>query len=167
MIIIVLIVVCVIASFCYWLYDGHFFEDLFWVLASGVCGLFVGFIVMMCAQSCFFNSEFDEELIETVELVALEDNFGLEGSAFLFSTQIDGELNYTYLYNSSRGLTTATVDANDSYLRYDTESPRVEVYEEHHPNGLLDWLFWPGGTFYVIYVPEGSIVTNSYNIDLK
>lgn len=122
---------------------------------------------MLCAQPCFFDTKYDEQLVDTIELVTLEDNFGVQGSAYLFSTQIDNELKYTYLYESTRGLTTGTIDADDAYLRDNAENPRIEIYEEHHPNVILDWLFWPGGTFYVIYVPEGSIMTNSYNVDLK
>ncbi len=167
MIIVVFVVIGLILGIAFWISEGHCFEDCIYVLMTGACGLLIGFIVMFCAQPFFFNSTFKEELVETVDLVALEDNFGLEGSAFLFSAQIDNELNYTYLYNSSRGLTTNTINADDSYLRYDATTPRIEKYKEHHPNNLLDWLFWPGGTFYIIYVPEGSIVTNSYNIDLK
>lgn len=167
MIIVICAVIAVIFGLWYWFSEGHCFEDLIFVLLGGVVGFLVGLLIMLCAQPLFFNAQYDEQLVETVELITLEDNFGVQGSAYLFSTQIDSELKYTYLYNSARGLTTGTIDANDAYLRYDAKSPHIEIYEEHHCNAILDWLFCPGGTFYVIYVPEGSIVTNSYNIDLK
>lgn len=167
MIIIVCIVISIVLGLWYWFSEGHYAEDLIYILLYGSTGLLVGFLIMLCAQPLFFNTQYDEQLVETIELTALEDNFGVQGSAYLFSTQIDSELKYTYLYKSTRGLTTGTIDADDAYLRDDAKSPRIEIYKEHHPNVILDWLFWPGDTFYVIYVPEGSIVTNSYNIDLK
>ena len=167
MIIVICVVIAVVIGLYFWFSKGYYFEDFIYVPFSGVLGLLVGFLIMLLAPPCFFNTQFDEQLVETIELVTLEDNFGVQGSAYLFSTQIDNELKYTYLYESTRGLTTGTIDADDAYLRDNTENPRIEVYEEHHPNVILDWLFWPGSTFYVIYVPEGSIVTNSYNVDLK
>lgn len=167
MIIVVCAVIAVIFGLWYWVSEGHYFEDLIWVLLCGVAGLLIGFVILLCAQPLFFDAQYDEQLVETVDLIALEDNFGVQGSAYLCSTQIDSELKYTYLYKSTRGLTTGTIDADDAYLRYDAQFPHIEIYEEHHSNAILDWLFCSGGTFYVIYVPEGSIVTNSYNVDLK
>lgn len=167
MIIVICVGIAVAIGLWFWFLEGHYFEDFIYVLFGSVAGLLVGFLIMLCAQPCFFDTKYDEQLVDTIELVTLEDNFGVQGSAYLFSTQIDNELKYTYLYESTRGLTTGTIDADDAYLRDNAENPRIEIYEEHHPNVILDWLFWPGGTFYVIYVPEGSIVTNSYNVDLK
>ena len=167
MIIVVCTVIAIAIGLWFWFLEGHYFEDFIYVLFGSVAGLLAGFLIILCAQPCFFDTKYDEQLVETIELVTLEDNFGVQGSAYLFSTQIDNELKYTYLYESTRGLTTGTIDADDAYLRDNAENPRIEIYEEHHPNVILDWLFWPGGTFYVIYVPEGSIVTNSYNVDLK
>lgn len=167
MIIVIFVGIAVAIGLCFWFLEGHCFEDLIYVFFGGVVGLLIGFLVLLCTQFCFSDTKYDEQLVETIELVTLEDNFGVQGSAYLFSTQIDNELKYTYLYESARGLTTGTIDADDAYLRDDTGNPRIEIYEEHHSNAILDWLFCPGGTFYVIYVPEGSIVTNSYNVDLK
>ena len=167
MIVAVCAIIGLVIGLVCWIYEGHYFEDFFYVLALGAVGLILGFVILLCAQPCFFNADFDSDLTETTDLVSLADNYGFEGSAFIFSSCVNSELQYTYLYESERGLTTKTIDADDTYLRYTNDIPIIEEYEERHLNWLINWLFIPGGTYYIIYIPEGSIVTNQYSIDLQ
>ena len=167
MIIAVCAIVGLVIGLVYWIYKGHYFEDFLYVLAIGAIGLILGATIFLFSQFCFSTTDFDSDLIETTNLVSLTDNYGFEGSAFIFSSCVNSELQYTYLYKSERGLTTKTVDADDTYLRYTNNTPVIEKYAEKHPNWLINWLFVPGGTYYIIYIPEGSVVTNQYSIDLQ
>ena len=167
MIIVVCVLVSLIIGLIIWIREGCYFDDFCHVLLMGAIGLTLGLVVLLCAQLYFFNTEFDGDLTETTNLVSLADNYGVKGSAFVFSGYVNSELQYTYLYESEHGLTTKTIDADNVYLRYTNDAPIIEKYKERHPNWLINWLFIPGGTYYIIYVPEGSVITNQYSVDLQ
>ena len=167
MIAVICVLVSLIIGLTIWIREGHYFDDFGYVICGMIAGLVLGFVVLLCAQLCFFNTDFDSDLVETTNLVSLADNYGFEGSAFIFSSCVNSELQYTYLYESERGLTTKTIGADNTYLRYTNDAPIIEKYKERHPNWLINWLFIPGGTYYIIYVPEGSVITNQYSVDLQ
>lgn len=168
MIVAVCAIVGLIAGFIVWADENWYSGGYESLLCLAAIGAFIGFIILLCVYLCFFiDADFDGDLIETTNLVSLADNYGFEGSAFIFSSCVDSKLQYTYLYESERGLTTKTVNADNVYLRYTNDAPIIGKYKEKHPNWWINWLFIPGGTYYIIYIPEGSIVTNQYSVDLQ
>ena len=142
------------------------------IMAGGL-GAVVGFLILIFVHPMITANTPDEKwetnLVTSVKLVSLSDNYGIEGSTFIFSSYVDNELSYTYMYQTERGLTTKTIDGHDTYIRYlmSNEQPYLKEYEESHPNKLIDWLFCPGSIYYIIFVPEGSVIENHYNIDLQ
>ena len=148
-------------------------DDFIESLIYGVIGALAGGIIFLFGSSILTSNMTDANSIKTLdtstELISLNDNFGIEGSAFLFSSCIDNELKYTYLYKTDKGLTVETIDAKETYIQYikENEVPRLEKWSVSHSNKLLNWLFFPGDDYYILYIPKDSIVENYFNIDLK
>ena len=115
----------------------------------------------------------DAKIIEygtKTELVALKDNFQVEGSRFLFSSVVNEKLKYTYIYDTNMGMTTGSVDADKTYIEYigEDEIPYIQTWIKRPKNTVFEKLFLSKeGTYYTIYLPEGSIIENAYEIDLE
>ena len=59
------------------------------------------------------------EYNEDVKLIAIKDNFGINGRGYLFSSDVKDELKYVYLYGDEiRCITTNSVDADKTYIKY-------------------------------------------------
>ena len=161
-----IIVICAIIGFIIgliiWILDGCFFDDFLIPFGTAFVGFVWGLIILFGVQPFFSNTNFDSDLTETTNLVPITD-----GSAFIFSSYSDGELQYVCLYESEHGLTTKTIDANNVYLCYTNGTPIIEKYVEKHPNRLINWLFALGNVYYIIYIPEGSAVMNQYSVNLQ
>lgn len=104
---------------------------------------------------------------ESNNLIALQDNIGYNS----YKTYVRlNENNYTYLYETDEGITSATIPAKQSYLNYTDEIPYVVTKTcVGYKNKILNLIFIPSISIkdvYYIYVPEGT-VTTEYNIDLK
>lgn len=104
---------------------------------------------------------------ESNNLIALQDNIGYNS----YKTYVRlNENNYTYLYKTDEGITSATIPAKQSYLNYTDEIPYVVTKTcVGYKNKILNLIFIPSISIkdvYYIYVPEGT-VTTEYNIDLK
>lgn len=104
---------------------------------------------------------------ESNNLIALQDNIGYNS----YKTYVRlNENNYTYLYKTDEGITSATIPAKQSYLNYTDEIPYVVTKTcVGYKNKILNLIFIPSISIkdvYYIYVPEGTVMTE-YNIDLK
>lgn len=107
---------------------------------------------------------------EKVKLIALEDNQGIEGRAFLYSSYMKEELTYTYLYEHSTGaITSNSIKAKNCFIRYieENETPYITYWHTEAKNKFVNWFFKPQNNYYTIYLPRGSVIENSYNIDLR
>lgn len=100
---------------------------------------------------------------ESTNLIALQDNI------YKYYVRSDGD-NYTYLYETDEGITSATIPAKQSYLNYTDEVPYVVTKTcVGYKNKILNLIFIPSiciKNVYYVYIPEGTITTG-YNIDLK
>lgn len=104
-----------------------------------------------------------EKPLATYEICALQDNFNFYLNYFCSNDY----LKYNFLYNDENGIITKSVCAEDAYIHFSDEKPKVIKYAIYPTNPILKTLFLSGGEIaYDIYIPEGSIATE-YNIDLK
>ena len=154
--VIVVVGICVLCEVLgdYW-YDG---------LPGGVVlGLIAGLAVLLIGLNQFNelpDSEKRFEYGEMTELIALKDN--------TFLSRHGEDLKYIYFYESPRGITYGEIDADDAYIHYISagETPRIQEWKEYSKSNFKNWLFSIERTYYTIYLPEGSVIENSYQIDL-
>ena len=145
-------------------------HSLFGAFLGALLGTLIGLLVFLLGNVCCSPCNGPIEIQKTTELVALKDNQGIEGYGFLFSGGAKDELKYYYIYNEpQKGLTTDSVDADDSYIKYVAEGtpPYMEEWVQRHESKVLWWLFFAEETGYTFYLPEGSVITDYYNIDLE
>ena len=151
---------------------GFEWESFFSSFLVGFGGFLVGMLLLLFASAIFSATPLEDcKIVETdkVELIALKDNFQIEGSAFLFSSVVDESLKYTYIYETDMGLTTQSVRADNVYIKYIDENatPYIQAWEVRPHSDFINWLFFPGYEKYTIYLPHGSVIENVYEVDLK
>lgn len=102
----------------------------------------------------------------SLPIISLEDNVKQQGNFFLGTGTKDEQLYYYFVLNIEHGFKIENVSAKDTYVRYDSQ-PRIII---KRAIGFKNWYnyIWaiPLRTQNVIYVPEGTIISN-YNIDLQ
>ena len=146
-------------------------------LLKGVVAFFVTIIVCFFLSLCIPQSAVGEvNRIET-PLIALKDNFAIEGNRYIYRGYIEEGLQYTYLYKEEgKGVTSGRCDADKTYINYikDNEQPRLIEIEYGVINRI--WAFFTAEDIgaatkryeYYLYVPEGSIVAEGqYEVDLE
>lgn len=175
MICIIIAILTIVGSlFCFHRDYGLDLESFLASLLIGCAGLLVGVLIMIAGAGIWSAcAEPDDWTIvdhERTELIALKDGFHIEGTAFLFSSVANENLEYTYIYvESDLGLTTGTVKAKSAYIKYiDTdETPYIQKWEKRPKSNFINWLLCPGEYKYTIYLPQGSVIENVYEIDLE
>ena len=174
MIIFIVPIICFIIALIVHIHDWGFdLEGLGFAILAGVAGFCAGLIILLFAILGFEASDdADKIIVETnrTELIALQDNYEIEGSAFLFSSIVDEEMNYVYLYEDpARGITYKSIDADDCYIKYinEGERPYIQKWEERCESDFWYWLFALGRTRYTFYLPKGSVIENVYKVDLE
>lgn len=172
-----IIIICGVAAFLIVLIKyikDYGFESLTipFSLLMGIAGTLVGVIIAIGSCAVFEcqpieNCRIDME--DRTELVALKDNFQVEGSAFLFSSVVDEDLHYTYIYETDMGMTTKSIDSNKTYIKYieANETPYIQTWYVRPHSDFIHYLFCSGYYRYTIYLPEGSVIENIYEIDLE
>lgn len=174
MIIVYVAIICAIIGFIWGYCDcGDIFDGAIGSLMSLFIGFLIGFAVLLIGTG-FYDSvpaENRETVIgEDHELIALRDNFNTEGHGFLFSSHIDEDLYYIYLYEGPRGITNGKVKADNTYIKYlenEDETPYIVKCMEQHKNHFLNHLWAWGEVYYTIYLPQGSVIENVYEVDLS
>ena len=105
----------------------------------------------------------------TVDIIALNDSQNMQGSSFIGSGYVDEELKYYVMQDTNLGYSVIKIDSDNAYIKEDKDQkPHIEIQTEEIENPILRYWFNfnCGGTRYIIYVPNGTIVQN-YKIDLK
>lgn len=174
MIIFVIPIICfIIALVGYIGYYGFDFEGLGFATLISLAGFCVGLIILLFAILGFEASDDAGKIIvetDRIELIALQDNYEIEGSAFLFSSIVDEEMKYVYLYEDpARGITYKSIDADECYIKYinENEHPYIQEWEERCKSDFWYWLFALSRTHYTFYLPKGSVIENVYEVDLE
>ena len=153
-----------------WNFDGD-------SILSGLIGLLVGLVVGLGAfvigDSIIYNTFEDKleiEYCEPIELVSLKDSFGLEGNNYLFGGYFSEELKYVYIYNDPmRGMQAEQIEANNAYIKYltDNTTPYLQPWRYRAPNDFVNHLFGPSAIHYTFYLPSGSVIEDTYQVDLE
>lgn len=126
----------------------------------------VSFIVRIITKST--TSIKTDEIISVENIVALNDNNLVSGHTFCVRGYINEEMYYQYMVDiGNNQYVQNKIPVNKSIVSYikngDTNSkPRVEWLREKY----RFWIFYENGTYWRIYLPEGSIATD-YKIDLQ
>ena len=135
-------IICAILAIIIFLVYTHFeygidFETALFSVIIGILGLLIGFIILLAGSAiwsgCAEPSDWTTVNHEKTELVALKDGYHIEGTAFLFSSVVNENLEYTYIYEEPElGLTTNTIKAKSAYIKYiDTDkTPYIQKWEK-------------------------------------
>lgn len=168
------IVVMAIALICTYSEFGEIgAEDFSFCVLGGLLGAVIGLIIVFCVNVGFTDQPLEDCQItpsdEKIELIALKDNFQVEGTAFLFSSTSNDELKYTYIYETDMGMTIQSLDANTCYIKYigDNETPYIQKLVVSHPSKFMTKMFFLSYDRYTIYLPEGSVIEEVYDIDIE
>ena len=176
-IVIVGVLACGIA-FMWLLKEEKCFEGYFipMSLCIGIGGALVALLtsLMVGGIALCYDANIEQINETRTELIALQDNFGMNGTYYLHRAYIDEELQYSYLYNvEGKGICSDSVEADETYINYITEGerPYLVKHEYEFANPIINFI--SGDLFgpfidYSLYIPEGSItVENQYEIDLE
>lgn len=150
---------------------GGFFFGGMMALVLSVLFFLLGILISAGVMSCYEDESCDVVLDTKTELVALKDNEGLVGHSFLGSGYFDSDFKYVYLYEDPiRGIRMKKLDADYCYIKYVEDGERPYVQSWHRvPKGAIGRFLW--GTFstmeYTFYLPEGSVITDHYEVDLE
>ena len=165
---ILVVVMIVFAAFLYADDYGIILGSIMWNMM-----LFLGLIVlglMLTLSSCFINkSNYTYELTKREDIIALQDSTGgTVRHGFMGSAYINNSLYYYYMTDTEYGYKAGKIDAGNTYVRYcEDGKPIVETYSASGFTNKWYYLFaFPMDTYYIAYIPEGSIIEN-YQIDLK
>lgn len=142
--------------------------------------------------SCVVSSQITEKkeeykLIESQNIVALQDNSNTSGRFFLGSGTVNGSMYYCYYIDTDEGYKYQQINTNESgtdvVIKYcgENETPHIDKYDKYTiPTSNKDWgwVFNPvliapqskeavfSPTKVYIYLPEGTIDEN-YKVDLE
>lgn len=154
------------AVLIYWIFvEEEFLFGLVVGILSAILALLVTFVLGCGVVGCC-----DTEWVETntTEIVALSDNVGLEGQIYLRRGYIKDKLSYYYIIDTEFGLKADSVSADKCYIKYTNDKPYIVTYKETVKNDFVRWVFGDiSNTQYTIYLPEGSVITDYYEIDLE
>lgn len=173
MIIIICGVVIFLGTLIKWIKDyGFELSTIPFSLLMGAVGALGGLVIVLVGCGIFECQPIEDcriDMEDRTELVALKDNFQIEGSAFLFSSIVDEDLQYTYIYETDMGMTTKSVESNKAYIKYieADKTPYIQTWYVRPHSDFIHWLFCPGYYRYTIYLPEGSVIENVYEVDLE
>lgn len=133
---------------------GYIFSALVtFIMTVIVCG------ILVCTNP---KTYIEETPVATYDIVSLNDNF----SSYIGRYYNDNNLRYVTLYKTDKGIANKTIDASSCYINYN-EDPYMTKHKVKFSNLILNFLFGDSGTVYFIYIPEGSIIQDSYTIDLE
>ena len=132
-----------------------------------IFGFVIGALLILIGGGLVGCALPQEEVCQTYDLVALQDNIGVEGHKYLFNGYIEDKLKIRYIINTEKGKHIQTIDdISNVYINDNSKIAQLKVYEHKFK---YDWFNWIGVVLesqkYVFYVPEGTIITN-YEIDL-
>lgn len=171
---IVIFGICVVGFVIWGVIESYGWGRLWWGLLGlffgAIIGLLLCLVVLALGNACAGECTGRIEVKETTHIYAVKDNLTTEGEYYLFSGYVNEDLKYFYVYEDEvRGLATKSVPANISYIRYiePADQPYIQKWTQYHENEVLNRLFFCGKTGYTFYLPEGSVITDYYNIDLE
>lgn len=161
------LIIAVLLFTGYMIYEADGFGEKVSMGMSGfILGALSGLAIWMALGTAVGIFLPERVELQTHQIVALQDNIGVEGSFFLGSGTIDSEPHYTYMIETERGFKLESVEADEAYIIYD-DNPRIQT---KYKSLKYDWMYliaikWSSAE-YTFYIPEGSIYTG-YKVDLQ
>ena len=150
--------------------------DAFDAWLMGFVTLVLGVLIALficCICGAFIPYEATPEVTATTPIQAMHDGSSIEGrlrgGIFCTSGTIDEKPVYTVLVNTEKGLQTNTYKAEETYVRFTDDEPRVETHQ-YEATGFLNFFCGDGmwdKTEYIIYIPTDSVVANDFVLDLQ
>lgn len=170
-------IICIVV-FIACLYQGWDIDGIGGAILGGITGIVFDFVIFLVVglicfgiMSCYDEAKCDVIYDTKTELIALKDDGMISGHSFLGSGYIDEELKYVYIYEDPvKGMKAEKVDADYAYIKYieENETPYIQSWHMEPKNGFVDFMIGDfANTYYTIYLPEGSVITDTYNIDLE
>lgn len=143
-----------------WGGTGFIMSLLLGIASLLVVGLATIFM-FMCAET---NYKIEPvERIKTTEIYALEDNI----VSYVHRYCSDDNITYSYIYQDELGMKSETIKDTHTYIQFgDKNTHCLEEWRGRFTNKFYNWYFGDR-TIYIFIIPEGSVVQESYNIDLK
>ena len=140
-------------------------------------GAFVVFAMLACLLSCITSfavtgiAKVEYSLVETTEIVALNDSSAASGQFFLGSGTVDEQMQYYFIEQTAEGKHLDKIPAANAFITENNQdTPRIERYSPKWANkSLMQWFtFLPPSAYekYQIYIPENSVTTN-FSVDLQ
>ena len=133
------------------------------MLLGAIFGAVAAFTVCLVFSS--IPGEKTYELIETHEIYALEDSSITAVRPYLYIAQNGNSFVYRCVYKDEIGYRIRIANASDSAVIY-SENPKIETYRIHFTNKFHDFFSFHTKEFR-IYIPEGTIATQNFSVDLK
>lgn len=138
-----------------------------------ILGLLVGFLCFLAsgalaigADKVFYTpSPEGHQIVETVELQALNDSTQISGSGSFINVSIGENDVYVYMTRNEDGTYSKNTLENEVVKIKETndETPRLEKYCCTAEN---EWLSMYEDIYYCFVVPEGTVV-NTFDVDLE
>lgn len=143
---------------------GYTFMSL---LTGFIASLFI-LLVASGIFGCFLDdADYSYDLSYSTKIVALKDNQNISGSYFVFSGYVDEKLYYYYAKETEFGYKTEKIAADECYIKYTDDTPKLETYTSNFKNEIFYWFAGPlVDSRTIIYCPENTITTE-FNIDLE
>lgn len=146
--------------FCDALCIFDYFVSIIGGLGLGFLSTILFTLIAVCIIDLADPEVYSAEEIATYDISAIKDNY---------ISQYYGEDGpcYSFLYLTDNGLKTETIDADNATIVYTEEDPYIVVNNLRFVNPILNFLCGPWSTEYTIYIPEGSVIQDTYRIDLE
>lgn len=159
MITIIIFAIIAIAISIYTDFLYSFMKAIGFALIGAILGLFIAILLPMktCEKVYSFNIE------------NLQDNNSTNGSLFLGSGQINGEMKYIFYYKENEFYKMGQIDYDKAKIKYSNGQPRINVIQKYPVNCLLNNFSIDFDAFdktYIIKIPKGTI-KNDYSLDAK
>ena len=145
----------------------HYSMDKFDYFCAIICGLGLGFFctidlvfLSLCIIECADPEVYSTEEIATYDISAINDNYISQ------YYEKDGPY-YSFLYSTNNGLKMETIDADNATIVYTEEDPYIVANNIRFVNPILNFFYKPNDIEYIIYIPEGSVIQDTYRIDLE
>jgi len=157
--IILLMAVILLSAVAYAIFDES--ED---------AAIFTGIILFIASifTLVFIGSKVPQhwEIQKRSELVALQDNINSEGSFFLGSGSVEGELKYYFYERKGEGFVANSIHS-DGVILLESDEAAYEQWLKKDDKWWY-WIFVLSGSEQktIIKIPKGTIL-NNYNLDLK
>lgn len=136
--------------------------------ASIVYGFFTALLIFLCISAVFsWTAETEYVITSESNLYAFSNKSTVEGSFFLGSGYVSGDMNYYYISDFHEGKKMYRVGIDNVVLIESDAKPKIEIHESRFKNKVIRYIFVNiNSDLYKIYIPENSI-TYEFDVDLN